>query len=313
MVIYIKRLSTGSASQDPQCHCVDFVPRNDKSKSKMKINRKKINILGIPIDSFTREESIRFIEQKISNNKPLLITTVNAEFLFRAFNDPMVFEMLQKTTLNFADGVGILWAAKYLGLKLPKNKFWRYLIGFIKLLGSLSAILFYPRYLKNPIPERISGSDYIWDLSKMAAKNKLVIFLLGGDPTVPEQAALKLQTEILDLRLAGTYEGSPKTEDEEKIILTIQKSEADILFVAYGVPAEELWLERNLAKTGAKIGIGVGGTFDFLAGRRKRAPKFVQIIGLEWLWRLILEPRRYRRQIALPKLVWRVFKYKISN
>jgi N-acetylglucosaminyldiphosphoundecaprenol N-acetyl-beta-D-mannosaminyltransferase len=279
----------------------------------MKLNRKKIDILGVPIDSFNREESVRFIDQKISGKSPIFITTVNVEFLFRALNDEKVFQMLKNSSLNFADGVGVLWAAKFLSLNLPKDKFWRSVVGFFKLLGSLLAITLYPRYLTNPIPERISGSDFIWDLSKFAAKNDLRIFLLGGDPTVPEQAALKLQTDIYNLKVAGTFEGSPKPEDESKILGLMKKDKPDILFVAYGVPAEELWLERNLAKTGAKIGIGVGGTFDFLAGRRKRAPKFVRSIGLEWFWRLILEPRRYRRQVALPKLVWRVFKYKLAN
>lgn len=279
----------------------------------MKLNRKKIDILGVPIDSFRREESIRFIEQKISSKSPIFITTVNVEFLFRALNDEKVFEMLKNSSLNFADGIGVLWAAKFLSLNLPGNKFWRYGIGFFKLIGSLAAITFYPKYLKKPIPERISGSDFIWDLSNYAVQNDLRIFLLGGEPTVPEQAALKLQTDIYGLKVAGTFEGSPKPEDEARILEITKKDKPDILFVAYGVPAEELWLERNLAKTGAKIGIGVGGTFDFLAGRRKRAPKFVRTIGLEWLWRLILEPRRYRRQTALPKLVAKVFKYKINT
>ncbi|MEI8060876.1 MAG: WecB/TagA/CpsF family glycosyltransferase [Candidatus Berkelbacteria bacterium] len=279
----------------------------------MKISRKKVNILGVPIDSFGREESIRFIDQKISTKKPIFITTVNVEFLFRALNDSAVFDMLNNSSLNFADGIGVLWAAKFLSLNLPKDKFLRYIIGFSKLFASLAAIILYPKYLKKPIPERISGSDFIWDLSNYAAKNDLRIFLLGGDPTVPEQAAIKLQTDIYQLKVAGTYEGSPKPQDEAKILELMKKDKPDILFVAYGVPAEELWLERNLVKTGAKIGIGVGGTFDFLAGRRKRAPKFVRAIGLEWLWRLILEPKRYRRQIALPKLVWRVFKYKLAN
>ena len=279
----------------------------------MKIQRHKIDILGVPLDSFTREQSLHFIKDKLSGKKPIFITTVNAEFLYRALHDSRVFEMLQKTSLNFADGIGVLWAAKFLSLKLPKSKFWRGLVGFFKLIGSLSAIIFYPRYLRNPVPERISGSDFIWDLSKFAAKNNLKTFLLGGDPTVPEQAALKLQTDVYGLKVAGTYEGSPKEEDEIKILGLMKKNKPDVLFVAYGVPAEELWLERNLAKTGAKIGIGVGGTFDFLAGRRRRAPKFFRAIGLEWLWRLMLEPRRYRRQIALPQLVFLVFKHKITR
>jgi len=279
----------------------------------MSLKRKKVNILGVPIDSFTREQSLKFIEEKVASEKIVFIATINAEFLFRALSDPAVLGMLKKSSLNFADGVGILWSAKFLSLTLPEKKFWRCFIGFIKLISSLVAIILCPRYLKKPIPEKISGSDFIWDLSRLAAKNNLSIFLLGGEPTVPEQVALKLQTDIYNLRVAGTYEGTPRIEDEGRITSIIKKNGADVLFVAYGVPAEEFWLERNLRKTGAMIGIGVGGTFNFLAGRRRRAPKFLQTIGLEWLWRLIIEPRRFRRQLALPKLVWRVFISKIKS
>ena len=279
----------------------------------MKITRRKINILGVPIDSFSKEESIRFIDQKLENDKPIFITTVNSEFLWRAINDKTVMEMLQKSTINFADGVGVLWAAEFLNLKLPKDKFFRNIIGFLKLVGSLFAIVFYPSYLKKQIPERISGSDYIWDLCNLAVKKNFKVFLLGGEPTVPEQAALKLQTDVYGLKVAGTYEGSPKAEDEAKILELINKSKPEILFVAYGVPREELWLEKNLAKSGAKIGIGVGGTFDFLAGRKIRAPKFLRGMGLEWLWRLIIEPKRYKRQAALPKLVWKIFKHRLAE
>lgn len=278
----------------------------------MNLSRKKISLLGVPIDSFSRKEVLRFLEQKISGKKPVLITTVNAEFLYRAINDKKVFSMLKSSTLNLADGVGILWAAKFLSYKSP-DSFLRWPLTILRLLISLIAIVLCPKYLRNPIPERISGSDFIWDLSKFAVKSNYKVFLLGGDPTVPEQAALKLQTDIYDLKVAGTYEGSPREDQEKKIITLIKKTEAEILFVAYGVPAEELWLERNLGKIGAKIGIGVGGTFDFLAGRRKRAPKFFRSIGLEWLWRLIVEPKRYKRQIVLPKLVWRIFMYKLKN
>jgi N-acetylglucosaminyldiphosphoundecaprenol N-acetyl-beta-D-mannosaminyltransferase len=279
----------------------------------MKLIRKKVNILGVPIDSFTKEQSLRFINQKISGKKPIFITTVNVEFLYRALNDNSVLEMLNRSTINFADGIGVLWAAKFLSINLPKDKFWRNIVGFFKLFGSLSAIVLYPKYLRNPIPERISGSDFIWDLSHFAVKNNFKVFLLGGEQTIPEQAALKLQTDVYNLKVTGTFGGSPKAEDETKILEIISKDKPDILFVAYGVPAEEMWLDRNLTKTGAKIGIGVGGTFDFLAGRRRRAPKFLRTIGLEWFWRLLTEPKRYRRQVVLPKLVLKVFKFKLRS
>lgn len=275
--------------------------------------RKKIKILNIPIDCFSKKETLEYINEKITKGKPLLITTVNSEFMQSAFENYNVSNLLEKTALNLADGVGILWAAKFLSLKLPNNKMARYIVGFVKFIFSLLSIIIYPKYIKKPIPERISGSDFIWDIAYLAKKNSLKLYLLGGGPTVAEQAALKLQTEIYGLKISGTFEGTPNPEDENKILASIKKASPDILLVAYGVPNEELWLERNLSKSGAKIGIGVGGTFDFLAGRKMRSPKFLQIIGLEWLWRLILEPRRFRRQTALPKFIWRVFQSKIKN
>ncbi|MCX6812739.1 MAG: WecB/TagA/CpsF family glycosyltransferase [Candidatus Berkelbacteria bacterium] len=273
--------------------------------------RKKVKILNIPIDTFKKSEVLEFLEEKIGQKSIVKIATVNTEFLMTATWREDVRAMLDATTLNLADGVGVLWAAKFLSLKLPKEKFWRIIVGILKLKLSLMAITFYPKYLCRPIPARISGSDFIYDLSKFAAKNSLSLFFLGGEPTVAEQAALKLQTDILNLKVAGTYAGTPKVEDEEKIVEIIKNSQADIIFVAYGVPNEELWINRNLKKTAAKIGIGIGGTFDFLAGRRKRAPRFFRTIGLEWFWRLILEPRRLRRQLALPKFIYQIFKLKI--
>jgi N-acetylglucosaminyldiphosphoundecaprenol N-acetyl-beta-D-mannosaminyltransferase len=279
----------------------------------MNLKRKKIDILGVPIDSFDKMRLIRHIKKKLISGNTLFITTVNIEFLYRALQDEKIFSMLKKSSLNLADGVGVLWAAKYLSLDLPQNKYLRPLIAFSKLIGSLLAIVFYPKYLRSEIPEKISGSDFVWDLSRLAAENNFKVFFLGGGSTIPEQAALRLQTEIYNLKVAGTYEGSPKPEEEKNISRIISKSGAEILFIAYGVPAEELWLERNLAKTKVRIGIGVGGTFDFLAGRTKRAPKFFQYIGLEWLWRLILEPKRIKRQLALPKFIKTVFIHRLKE
>jgi N-acetylglucosaminyldiphosphoundecaprenol N-acetyl-beta-D-mannosaminyltransferase len=275
--------------------------------------RKKIKILNVPIDCFNKKELLEYIDEKISKSKPLFITTVNSEFMQSACKNFDVAKLLKKTSLNLADGVGILWAAKFLSLTLPTNKIARYIIGFMKLIFSLTLIIICPRYIKSPIPERISGSDFIWDIAYFAKKNNLKLYLLGGGPTVAEQAALKLQTEIYDLKISGTFEGTPNLEDENKILASIKKNGPDILLVAFGVPNEELWLDRNLSRTGAKIGIGVGGTFDFLAERRKRSPKIFQSIGLEWLWRLILEPKRFKRQTALPKFIWRVFQSKIND
>jgi len=279
----------------------------------MQLRRKKINLINFPLDSFNKKGLIRYILQKYKAKKPLFVITVNSEFAYLAFVDKKIETMLNNSSLNLADGVGILWAAKFLSISLPANNFSRELALFFKFLFSILTIIIYPSFIKNPIPEKISGSDFIWDLANFAAQNNLKIFLLGGGPTVAEQAALKLQTDVYGLKVAGTYAGSPKIEDEKKIINLIKKTGSDILMVAYGVPKEELWLNRNLKKTGVKIGIGVGGTFDFLAGRVSRAPRFIQKIGLEWLYRLIIQPWRFKRQLKLIKFALIIYKYKINQ
>ena len=272
------------------------------------MKRNRVKILDVPIDSFSKEEILEYLKEKINLKMPVNINTVNTEFIIQATNKPEVMEMLKNSSLNTADGVGILWAAKFLSLKIHSK-----IQLFFKYILSILSITFYPKYIRNPLKFRITGADFIWDLCRFAKDQNLSVFLLGGEPTVAEQAALKLQTEILGLKLAGTYGGSAKIEDEEKIVSIIKKTKADILFVAYGVPNEELWIYRNLKSTQVKVAIGVGGTFDFLSGRRKRAPKFLAKIGLEWFWRLIIEPKRLKRQMALPKFMSKIYRYKLNN
>ena len=272
------------------------------------MKRNRIKILDVPIDSFSKEEILQYLSEKIDSKTQVNINTVNTEFIMQAISKPEVMEMLKNSSLNTADGVGILWAAKYLSLKIQNKT-----QAFFKYILSILSIIFSPKYIRNPLKFRITGADFIWDLCRFAKEKNLSVFLLGGEPTIAEQAALKLQTEILGLKLAGTYEGSPKIEEDEKITSIIKKTKADILFVAYGVPNEELWIYRNLKSTQVKVAIGVGGTFDFLSGRRKRAPKFFSSIGLEWFWRLATEPKRIKRQMALPKFMLTIFKYKLNN
>ncbi len=277
------------------------------------MTRNITKILDVNIDSLTVKEAEDQFSQLTENKRSSIVTTPNTEMIIRAQNMRPFLELLnKKSRLNLPDSFGIIWAAKFLSLKVPQNKLLKFLIVVPFWALSIIFLPFFSKYYRGPIKDKVSGSDFIWNISRIAAQKKLRLFLFGGEPTVAEQAALKLQTEINDLRVTGTLEGDISIGDE-KIIEAIKKSKADILLIALGSPLQEFWLEKNLSKTGCKVGIGIGGTFDFISNRIKRAPLWMQKRGLEWFFRLILEPKRIKRQIAIPKLMWRVLLEKLGE
>lgn len=264
----------------------------------------KIDLLGVKIDAVKKNELDGKLIDIFASKKKSLIFTPNAEFVMKAQKDNEFRKVLNSSTINIADGVGILWAAKYDSLKVPSIPVIKQMIALLLWIISLFAIILYPKFIKTPIPERISGSDFVWPLARFAAENKYKIFLLGGASTIAERAALKLQTDVYGLNIAGVSSLDPK--DREQIIAQINKSKADILLVAYGAPKQEIWLKNNLKETTCILGMGVGGTFDFLAGTKKRAPSFLRAIGLEWFYRLLIEPSRFKRQLAVPELAFKM-------
>lgn len=190
--------------------------------------------------------------------------TPNPEMLVAALRDPAFQALLNQTALNVPDGAGLLWAARRTGGLLP---------GRVTGIDLLSSLL-----LRADLPS---------------------VFLLGAAPGVAEKAAQVLSTKNPALRIAGTFSGSPRLEEEHGIVARINASGAGILFVAYGAPAQDFWIHRNLRNMpSVHVAMGIGGAFDFLAGTRKRAPAWFQSLGIEWLWRLIVEPRRIRRIIT---------------
>lgn len=277
----------------------------------------KIKILDIKIDPFVLNQADSQLSFFFNQKKPTLICTPNTEIVMLAQRNSELKEILNnKSKLNLPDGIGILWAARFNTLWTPKTPVLREFVIFLQWLLTIIMIPLFPNFFNTPIKERVSGSDFAWLIAEFACKNKYKLFLLGGAPTVAQRAALELQTNIYDLRIAGVHSGG--IEDTEEIIAAINKSKADILLVAFGAPKQEKWLNKNLEKTCCKIGIGVGGTFDFIAGTKKRAPKWMRRIGLEWLFRLVIEPKRIIRQIVLPKfmlliLINRIMRHEKEN
>lgn len=272
----------------------------------------EIKILNVKVANIGQEAALEKIDQFCQSKKVSLVTTVNTEFIVNAQKDLIFRDILnKKSKINLPDGGGLLWAAKFQSLAKSKSNFWRPIKIIGQWLGTILLIPIYPKYFSGPLSERVAGSDLVVSLAKMSAEKGYRLFFLGGASTVAERAALKLQTDIYNLRVAGVSSDNP--DQTEQIIENIKRSKAEILLVAYGSPKQEKWLSENLSKTGAKVGLGVGGSFDFLAGTQKRAPKWMRGRSLEWLFRLFNSPARIKRQMALPKFLWLNLKEKLKR
>jgi N-acetylglucosaminyldiphosphoundecaprenol N-acetyl-beta-D-mannosaminyltransferase len=196
-----------------------------------------------------------------------LVATVNPEFVMKARGDGAFRRVLESAELCLADGIGVVWAMRRQGCREQ---------------------------------QRVAGSDLLPRLAELCARRGWRPFLLGARPGVAEEAARRLQARFPGLRVAGCHAGSPLPQDDEESLRRIHESEADLVLVAYGHPRQEFWIDRNRGRLKVPLAVGVGGAFDFLAGRRRRAPRIVRSAHLEWLWRLGLEPWRARRMAVLP-------------
>ncbi len=234
---------------------------------------KSLFILGVRVDAITFDATLACIEGYIADGRPRQIVTVNPEFVMASQSNAEFRQVINEAALALPDGTGVWWASRRLG---------------------------------RPVPERIPGVDLVDRLASLSADRGFRIYLLGALPGVAEQAARVLRSRYTGLTVAGTYAGSPRVEDEADIIEQVRAVHPHILLVAYGAPAQDLWIARNLDRLGVPVCIGVGGAFDYLAGVRPLAPRWLRRIGLEWLHRLITQPWRWRRMLALPRFVWRV-------
>ncbi len=231
---------------------------------------KRIRILGLPVSAITYPEWLDLIGQWVESSRPHHVCTINPEMIMIAQRDPNFHNILERADLTVPDGVGLLWAARHVG---------------------------------SPLPQRVTGSDGVPLIAAEAAKRGWRIYLLGAAPGVADQASAVLRQRHPALQIVGTFSGSPAPAEEDAIVERVNASDADILFVAYGAPNQDKWIARNLPRLRVKMAMGVGGSLDFVAGVIPRAPMSFQRLGLEWLYRLYLEPRRIRRMLRLPRFV----------
>lgn len=240
----------------------------------------KINILNVEIHNVTMTDTLSILKEMAFSGKAHHVMTVNPEFIMIAQSNKQFNTVLANAALKIADGIGVVLASHILG---------------------------------HPLKERVAGVDMVMHMARIAQENNLRIFLLGAAPGVAERTAEILEEKNPGLKIAGTYAGSPRPEEEETICAIIEKVKPHILLVAYGPPKQDLWIARTMNRLQIPIAVGVGGSFDFIAGVAKRAPKWMQQLGLEWLHRLIREPWRWRRMLTLPQFAYNVFRVKLKS
>lgn len=234
----------------------------------------KINILGVNVDMAGIEDSVSEIMKFLGEDGMHAVYTPNSEIIMAAYKDSAFCDMLNRASLLTADGIGVVYAS---------------------------------RILKKPLSERAAGYDIACRLVEEIAKTGHKLFLFGGKPGVAEEAKENLEKAHSGLKIVGTRNGYFKPEETPSIIEQINASGADIVFVCLGAPAQEKWIDANKDKLAVKVAMGLGGSLDIFAGRVERSPEIWCKLGLEWLHRLIREPWRFMRMMALPKFAVTVF------
>lgn len=227
-----------------------------------------MSVLGIGFDRVGLGGAITTILDRLRDGKRTFAITANPEFVMLARADPELRRIASEADLIVPDGTGVLIASRLLG---------------------------------DPLPGRAPGRRIVDGLAARAASLGVSFYLLGAQPGVAERAARRLAERHPDLEIAGTYAGSKSAEEDDATVRRVSEAAPQILLVAYGMPEQERWIARNLHRLpSVRVAIGVGGTFDQLAGIAPVPPPLIHAVGLEWLWRLVREPRRWRRQRVLP-------------
>lgn len=221
-----------------------------------------VAILGVPFDSVTTAETLEIIGRMIDSGEPHYIATANVDFLVQAAHDVELRRILFDAHLVLCDGTPLLWASRLLG---------------------------------NRLPERVAGSDVVPLLLKEAAEKGYRVYFLGAEPEVAATAVRKLREQFPALQIVG-HDSPPFKPlvdmDHAGIISRIQAAQPDLLFIGFGCPKQEKWIKMHYENLGVPVCVGVGGTIDFLAGHRRRAPMWMRHAGLEWIYRMAQEPRR---------------------
>lgn len=227
-----------------------------------------VKILGVRVDKITKAQALEEFQKLLDGDRCELIVTPNAEIVEKASKTPQLRRIInEEAAIVTPDGVGLIYASKLKG---------------------------------DPIQEKVAGIDFAHSAIELCAQLGRSVYLLGSKPGVAEAAAANLEKEIPGLKIAGFRDGYFKDEEESEVVAEINASGADFLCVALGSPKQEYFVIKHRDALKVKAAAGLGGSLDIWSGQLNRAPKFYIDHGLEWLYRMIQEPKRLKRLPALP-------------
>lgn len=240
-----------------------------------------IKILGVRINNIDMNQTLDYVNDYLESEKFEYIFTPNPEIVMRANRDEEFKTILNSASLNLCDGIGLMIASK---LK------------------------------KKPLKTRVTGYDTSMKILEIMNEKRLSLFLLGAKPGIAEKAIEKINADYPNIVIAGynngyfkgSHNGNASCNEEENLIKKINDSKADVLFVGMGAGYQEKFIYYNRDKLKIKLAIANGGVIDVLAGNVKVAPQFIRKIGFEWLYRLIKEPKRFKRQLDIPKFLMKI-------
>ncbi|AHV99369.1 N-acetylmannosaminyltransferase [Paenibacillus sabinae T27] len=238
-----------------------------------------VTIFGIPVSKMDMKETLSYLIEAIQSRAPHQVITANPIMVMAALDNPAYKEIMVSAELVVPDGTGVVWAAERGG---------------------------------NPVKERVPGYDLLHELMKEGEHYHWRVYLLGSTPEVIRETASRLQMQYPGVTIAGFRDGFFGPAEDDEVVATIVEAKPDLLFVARGADTQEPWIAKHKSRLGIPVMMGVGGSFDVISGKTKRAPLAFQKLRLEWFYRLLKEPTRYKRMLALPKFAVKVMREKDS-
>ena len=211
----------------------------------------------------------------VASKRPQMVVTADSSGIVQAQTDPEFRSILEGADLVTPDSIGILWAA---------------------------------RRQAEVLPERVSGVDILDRICAKSADKGWRLYFLGAEPGVAEMAAEKLRLKYPGCNIVGSRHGYFPSDSDDIVAAEVAEFKPDVLFVAMGIPRQEKFIKRTMPIIGAPVAIGVGGSFDVFSGKTRRAPRLIQKLSLEWLWRTLMNPRKWRKALALPRFAWLVLR-----
>lgn len=234
-----------------------------------------VSLFGIPFCKWGMDETVRYLTEAVTQRKVHQVITANPIMVMAALENPDYKRMMQSAELIVPDGTGVVWASQIGG---------------------------------DPVAERVPGYELLHELMKQGVDRGWKVYLLGASPEVVEETARRLKLQYPGVEIVGYRDGYFGSDQDDEVIEQIRQAAPDLLFVARGADNQEPWIAKYKQRLGVPVMMGVGGSFDVISGKTKRAPELFQQLRLEWFYRLLREPTRFRRMLALPKFVVRVLR-----